>query len=98
MVGGIWWLQFHGLLDLRSDRHTLLFIFSCSFFNLILLLTIYQWGRKFGEEAIHKLEDALPLKKAPGIDDTADAFIAVIKNKSQTGCAISVDGGQEMTV
>ncbi|ODV91568.1 hypothetical protein CANCADRAFT_46601 [Tortispora caseinolytica NRRL Y-17796] len=56
-----------------------------------LLLT--EWGLKFGPEIIANIENSLPLKHAPTISDTAEAFVYVSKSTSVTGTAIPIDAG-----
>ncbi|MEI7556364.1 SDR family NAD(P)-dependent oxidoreductase [Candidatus Chlorohelix sp.] len=56
-----------------------------------LLLT--RWGLKYSPEQIAKFEQASPLKKIPGIPDTASTYIMLAKNDSMTGQVITVDAG-----
>ncbi|NWJ46393.1 MAG: SDR family NAD(P)-dependent oxidoreductase [Chloroflexi bacterium] len=56
-----------------------------------LLLT--RWGLKYSPERIAQFEQASPLKKIPGIPDTAATYIMLAKNDSMTGQIITVDAG-----
>ncbi|ANB15140.1 bifunctional hydroxyacyl-CoA dehydrogenase/enoyl-CoA hydratase FOX2 [Sugiyamaella lignohabitans] len=59
-----------------------------------LLLT--EWGQRFGAERIAHIENSLPLKYTSSLEDNADMFISVVKNKSMTGAVISVDSGMSL--
>uniref|UniRef100_A0A060T171 ARAD1C22110p n=1 Tax=Blastobotrys adeninivorans TaxID=409370 RepID=A0A060T171_BLAAD len=59
-----------------------------------LLLT--EWGLRFGEERIKKMEQLVPLKFSSKIEDNADMFIALAKNSSATGAIVSVDSGMSV--
>jgi NAD(P)-dependent dehydrogenase (short-subunit alcohol dehydrogenase family) len=59
-----------------------------------LLLT--EWGFKFGPERIAHIENSLPLKQTCSVEDTADVYISLAKNGSQTGSVVSVDGGMSV--
>jgi NAD(P)-dependent dehydrogenase (short-subunit alcohol dehydrogenase family) len=56
-----------------------------------LLLT--EWGLKFGQEKIKKIEAAMPLKQAPPLDDVAELFISIAKNRAMTGSIVAADSG-----
>lgn len=56
-----------------------------------LLLT--EWGLKFGPERIKHVENLLPLKHTPELEDAADAYISIAKSNSMTGSVVSVDCG-----
>lgn len=56
-----------------------------------LLLT--EWGQKFGEEKIKKIEATMPLKQAPPLDDVAELFVSIAKNRAMTGSIVVADSG-----
>lgn len=56
-----------------------------------LLLT--EWGLKFGPERIKHVENLLPLKHTPELEDAADAYVSIAKSNSMTGSVVSVDCG-----
>ncbi|RJE23716.1 Short chain dehydrogenase [Aspergillus sclerotialis] len=56
-----------------------------------LLLT--DWGQRFPKEKIQGYQDRAVLKKAPEVEDTADAYIMLAKNNSMTGQSLQIDAG-----
>ncbi|EAW10824.1 SDR family NAD(P)-dependent oxidoreductase [Aspergillus clavatus NRRL 1] len=59
-----------------------------------LLLT--DWGRRFGETVIERLNQKAILKHETDLDDCANMFITLAKNTSMTGQQIVVDSGLSM--
>ncbi|KAL4930648.1 SDR family NAD(P)-dependent oxidoreductase [Aspergillus undulatus] len=56
-----------------------------------LLLT--EWGLRFPQEKIEMYKNKTPLNTLPEVEDTADAYISLAKNSSQTGQAVQIDSG-----
>lgn len=59
-----------------------------------LLLT--EWGRNFGEERIEQIRQHAPLKEVTSIEECAEMFLSIAKNKSMTGAVVSVDAGMSV--
>ncbi|KAL4944234.1 hypothetical protein BDV06DRAFT_112921 [Aspergillus oleicola] len=56
-----------------------------------LLMT--EWGLRFPQEKIDGYKARTALNALPEVEDTAEAFISLAKNSSQTGQAVQVDSG-----
>lgn len=56
-----------------------------------LLLT--EWGLRYGESRIAALKEKAALKTETDLDDCADMFVHIAKNKSMTGQEIEIDSG-----
>ncbi|KAH8699140.1 short chain dehydrogenase/reductase [Talaromyces proteolyticus] len=57
-----------------------------------VLLT--DWGRQFSDEYLEGIKDKSALKKLADIEDVADLYISLSKNKSITGSAVGIDSGR----
>lgn len=53
-----------------------------------------RWVAGFSPERLERMSQAALLKRHPGVQDTAEAFVLLAKNRSITGQTVVVDAGQ----
>lgn len=56
-----------------------------------LLLT--EWGQRYSQEFVKSWTEATPLKAVPEVDQCADVYVAIARNRSMTGQQIEIDCG-----